>query len=71
MYLRCGYCNNSANVPLVTLLVRHAYGPWKKQGSVVHMGNNNDNNYWRPGLEICGILVCYHVFSFATGILMR
>ena len=21
-------CYNSANVPLVTLLVRHAYGPW-------------------------------------------
>ena len=27
MYLRCGYRNNSFNVPLVTLLVRHAYGP--------------------------------------------
>ena len=25
--LRCGYWNNSVNVPLVTLLVRHAYGP--------------------------------------------
>ena len=25
--LRCGYCYNSANVPLVMLLVLHAYGP--------------------------------------------
>ena len=25
MYLRCGYWNNNVNVPLVTLLVRHAY----------------------------------------------
>ena len=25
--LRCGYWNNNVNVPLVTLLVRHAYGP--------------------------------------------
>ena len=25
--LRCGYCYNIANVPLVPLLVRHAYGP--------------------------------------------
>ncbi len=25
--LRCGYWNNKGNVPLVTVLVRHAYGP--------------------------------------------
>ena len=32
MYLRCGYWNNSVNVPLVTLLVRHAYGPRSVSG---------------------------------------